>query len=317
MTEEATKALVAAAEAGGLAPSIHNTQPWRWIVDADGLELHAETSRHLAELDAEHHLLMISCGAALHHALVDLLAAGWRVEVERPAAKPLARVRLTGRGDPDPVAVARADAAPNRHADRRPVAPQPVPAEALKAVTGAMRDAGVEVHVLRRDQVIDLASAVSRAQRAEETDERQRAELAAWVGGERSSGVGVPDAAIPDAAPQTTVPGRDFGVTGSLPPGAGHDEAAVFAVLYGRADTAVNWLRAGEALAAGWLDAVRLGLTLLPFSAPVEIASTRHLLREMVADIGYPYLVVRLGVAVGGEAPRTPRLPAEQTIEIR
>jgi hypothetical protein len=175
----------------------------------------------------------------------------------------------------------------------------------------------VDVHVLRRDQVIDLAAAVGRAQRAEDTDARQSAELAAWVGGERSGGTGVPDVAIPDAAPQTTVPGRDFGVTGSLPPGAGHDEAAVFAVLYGRADTEANWLRAGEALAAGWLDAVRHGLTLLPFSAPVEIASTRHLLREMLAGIGYPYLVVRLGVAVDATAPRTPRLPAEQTIEVR
>jgi hypothetical protein len=262
--------------------------------------------------------MLISCGAALHHARVALRAAGWQVEVDRPAAEPLARIRVVGRGPEDPAAAALARAAESRRTDRRPVAADPAAPEAVDAVVAAMHAERVDVHVLRREQVVELAAAVDRALYAEGTDERQRAELGEWVGGVRSGGTGVPDTVIPAAVPQTTVPGRDFGVLGSLPPGSGHDDAAVYAVLYDTGDTPLDWLRAGEALSAGWLEAVNNAMSLLPISAPVEIASTRHLLRRIVSGIGYPYLVVRLGTAdADADTPQTPRLPAAQTIEVR
>jgi hypothetical protein len=92
----------------------------------------------------------------------------------------------------------------------------------------------------------------------------------------------------------------------------------VYAVLYGPGDAAVDWLRAGEALSAAWLEAVDHGVTLLPISAPVEIAYTAHLLRETLAGVGHPHIVVRLGTAdPAHHGPgHTPRLPPEQTIEI-
>jgi hypothetical protein len=90
----------------------------------------------------------------------------------------------------------------------------------------------------------------------------------------------------------------------------------VYAVLYG-GGRAADWLRAGEALSAAWLDAVDHGLTLLPVSAPAEVASTRLLLQRIVSYVGYPYLVFRLGVAPGDAPEGTPRLAAEETIDVR
>jgi hypothetical protein len=317
MSHDVTQALTSAARVAGRAPSIHNTQPWRLRIDGSVLELFAEAGRQLTELDPDGHMMLISCGAALHHAQVALQAAGWRFDVERIAAEPLARIRVTGRQEPDPVATRRLAAMPQRHTDRRPVAAAPVPPAALAAVTDAMLRAGTRVHVLRREQVIDLAAAVDRALHFQRTDERQQTELAGWIGGDRDNGTGVPAAVIPGAPTPTTVPGRDFGTTGSLPPGSGHDENAVFAVLYGAGDTPRDWLTAGEALSAGWLDAVGTGLTLLPFSAPAEIASTRLRLQHLVSGVGFPYLVVRLGVALtDATPPATPRLPVESTTEM-
>ncbi|HEX8766899.1 MAG TPA: hypothetical protein VF714_00940, partial [Jatrophihabitans sp.] len=34
-----------------LAPSVHNTQPWRFVLSADCLEIHADRSRRLRVLD--------------------------------------------------------------------------------------------------------------------------------------------------------------------------------------------------------------------------------------------------------------------------
>jgi nitroreductase len=320
MSGEVRQALAAAGAVAGRAPSIHNTQPWRLVVGGSTLELYSESSRRLTELDRDGHMMLISCGAAVHHAAVALAADGWRTGIDRSGAGDglLVRIRVSGRGEPDPVAVRRLAAVERRHSDRRPVPAQPVPAAALAAVVAAVTGTGLQVHVLRPEQVIELAAAVEHAMRAEHTDERQSAELSRWVGGDRADGTGVPDSAIPAQAPQTTVPGRDFGVAGTLPPGAGHDEFAVYAVFYGTGNAPADWLRAGEALSAAWLDAVDRGLTLLPFSAPAEIASSRVLLQRLVSYLGYPYLVVRLGVAPAGDTTaRTPRLPADQTVEIR
>ena len=65
------------------APSVHNTQPWRWRAGPDRLELLADPDRRLAETDPDGRNLVISCGAALHHAQVVAGALGWAPEVTR------------------------------------------------------------------------------------------------------------------------------------------------------------------------------------------------------------------------------------------
>lgn len=73
----------------------------------------------------------------------------------------------------------------------------------------------------------------------------------------------------------------------------------------------------GEALSAGWLTATELGVSVLPLSAPIEVIGTREALRRLVADLGYPYLVLRLG-STDPERPvpaHALRPPADQIIE--
>jgi len=175
----------------------------------------------------------------------------------------------------------------------------------------------VDLHVLTPDQVIELGSASARADQIEVTDPEQREELAYWIGGNRS-GTGVPDVSIPDSPTQTMVPGRDFVRGGSLEVGEGHDRAARYTVLFGPGDEPIDWLRAGEAMSAAWLAATELGLSVLPFSAVIEVASTRETLRRLLSFVGYPYLVLRLGIPDPDHAgpPHTPRLPSEQVIDI-
>ena len=63
------------------APSVHNTQPWRWRIRSDGVELHADWNRHLVATDPDRRDLVLSCGAALHHLQVALAARGTAVQV--------------------------------------------------------------------------------------------------------------------------------------------------------------------------------------------------------------------------------------------
>jgi nitroreductase len=319
-------ALAEAATAAGRAPSIHNTQPWRWLLREDAADLYAERSRQLEAADPDSRLLVISCGAALHHARLALAAHGWRPEVallpEPQNRDYLARLWATGPAEPEPELLRQWHAVDRRHTDRRTLADVPVPPEALDALRAAAEAEQVHLHLVRDDQMADLSVALAHADEMTIDDPAQRAETAQWVGGDRPSGLGVPDSAVPHAAPRTNVPGRDFGRHGSLEAGAGHDRFAVYAVLFGTEDTPVGWLRGGQALSAVWLTAVDRGLSVVPLSSAVEITSTREQIRGMLAGIGNPYLTLRIGIAAGdghpGGAGRQPgateRLPAAETV---
>ena len=47
------------------APSVHNTQPWRFTAEGQRISLHADAARRLTVADPEGREMMISCGAAL------------------------------------------------------------------------------------------------------------------------------------------------------------------------------------------------------------------------------------------------------------
>jgi hypothetical protein len=75
-----TTALRRAAIRATLAPSVHNTQPWRLVIKGDELNIFADRSRQLQVLDPTTRQLLISCGCALFNARVSL-----RAYASRPA----------------------------------------------------------------------------------------------------------------------------------------------------------------------------------------------------------------------------------------
>ena len=318
-----TQALTEAATTAGHAPSIHNTQPWRWRLTADQMDLYVERSRVLEVTDPDTRLATLSCGAAVHHARVGLAARGWRATVFRmpnPADPDhLAQLRIDGRAPTpaEPLTAHRMQTIRLRHTDRRPASGTPVAADDLAAITTAVEAELTWLHILRPDQVLDLAAAIDRARGTEAAESAWQAELAYWTGGTRPTRSGIADTAIPDRAPQTTVPSRNFGHHGDQPVSAEHDQVAIFAILYGRNDEPLDWLRAGEALSAGWLTATELGVSVLPLSATVEVTATRQAMRVLLASTGHPYLVLRLGTvnSDGPGPPHATRLPAHQIIE--
>lgn len=97
-------ALTEAVRIATFAPSLHNTQPWQWRVDGATLELYADPIRQLAVEDPGGRLMVLSCGATLHHARIALAAQGSTVAVERLAGhdrpRLLARLALSEHSTP-------------------------------------------------------------------------------------------------------------------------------------------------------------------------------------------------------------------------
>src|SRR5918995_1601077 len=217
------------------APSIHNSQPWRWRIRPHGVELYTDATRRLTRTDPAGRDQVISCGAALHYLLVGLADAGQGARVRRlpEPSRPfhLATVEPAPRVDADiDAALAALIGEMAELADRQGVG--------LDIITDA--------RARRR-----LYRAIEVAARQQDADPAYAAELAAWSGRTAGAREGVPADRAPSTGP---VPGRMpmRGFAGDPPPLAtqGEPESAALLLVSTSADTPLQWLRVGEVTSA-------------------------------------------------------------------
>ncbi|GAA0522387.1 NAD(P)H nitroreductase [Paractinoplanes deccanensis] len=314
-----TTPLEKAAQAAQHAPSVFNTQPWSWRLTGDTLELLADQDRKLATVDRDGRLLLLSCGAALHHARVTLAAAGWSATVERfPGGDVLARLRLGAAVPADPEAQRMAAAIPRRRTDRRSFGERTITEAELTKLRRFVEAEGAYLHLVRPDQIAQLAISAELAGDAELGDPAYRAELDKWTTRPEFAGDGVPAETAVEPALRR-VPVRDFAPGGApgLRSGAAHDQGAAYVVLFGEDIRPVDLLRGGEALSALLLLATADGLATAPISDAIEVEWPRRLVAELLAGVGEPYLVVRLGYPAESEPlPPRPRRDLRDVITI-
>jgi nitroreductase len=294
------------------APSVHNSQPWRWRVGEQSLHLYADPDRHLPHTDPDARDMMISCGAALNHCVVALAALGWQSKIHR-LPNPDERHRLASielyRYPANEVDITLAAAIPRRRTDRRHYSAWPVPHGDL-ALMGA-RAARAGVALRRVDELDSLKNLVSQAAMRHANDYDYLAELATWSG-RYGATAGVPARSTPESDPAATIPGRAFAgaVLAQTPDVDPAEDNAVVITLGTAADDDVSRLRAGEATSLVLLTATALGLASCPITEPLEIPVTRAAVRADVFGADeYPQVLLRIGWAPvnADPLPSTPR----------
>ncbi|MBV1853917.1 Acg family FMN-binding oxidoreductase [Catellatospora tritici] len=317
-TEQALRSAVRAAL---VAPSIFNTQPWRWRLDPPSARLYADRSRQLLVADPAGRLLTVSCGVALHHARTVLAALGRIVDVVRfpDPADPelLAELTVDGCGEPELEQLLAAGAIQRRRTDRRPFGSRLVPEAVCRALARAAERQGAHALTIGRDRVALFALTAVHAALMELSDPDYRAELADWTHRPPWSGDGV-DTASGVRAVARRVPVRDYAPFGgpTLPAGREDDRGARYLLIYTDSELPGDWIRAGEALSAVLLSAVSVGLSTAPISDVTELAATRDELRELLPGPGHPQIAVRVGYpADGAPPPPTARRLPEEVVE--
>ena len=326
MDEELARRVVALAVR---APSVHNTQPWRFTVTATGLDLYADRSRQLPVLDPTGRLLTISCGAAVGMARLAARALGYATTVElMPDEDDLDRLARLTVGPPlaagsDELALVREVARRRTVRDRFDTVPL---ASAARTVLG--RDAETEQAWLYwvddTAQRVTLAVLSDRADRIQQADPAMRAELARWRRDDDTAGDGIPRGVLPQVPPAlraTDVPLREFAPPGGPPGGADPQhlplpaERPDLAILGTRYEGPMCWLQAGQALSRVLLRATELGLAASPLGQVLDLPWTRRQLRAELGLTGHPQLVLRLGHAQL-DGRRTPRRPVAAVVTV-
>jgi nitroreductase len=297
------------------APSVHNTQPWRFQVRPQEISLCADPDRRLSAADPDGREMMISCGAALFTARLALRYLGYVPEV-------------TILPDPDrPMLVARISWGPRqvlaagyeselyrqvavRRTHRGGFDSPTLPALLLAGLGQDAARHGTALHFLADEgRRAALAAMVDAAESLLRLDATRAQELARWSPSPGSSRQeGVPSSAYP-ARPEKTdpdFPGRDFahgqgwGVPAASPAPLLR-QAGVTAILTTPHDGPVDWVNSGQALQRLLLTASASGVAAALHTQPLEIPAFREIVRVQLSGGAHPQMILRLGVTSQNE----------------
>lgn len=309
----------AALEAASLAPSVHNSQPWRYRVDTDSIELLADPTRRLPVADPDDRELRLACGAALFNLRLALLNLGVEPEVtmhSNPDVGSLATIRRGGSATmlADEAALYRAIR--RRHTNRKPFLDQPVGTSDRHALITAAEEEHCRLKIV--DDVYQQAALhglLVRAHQRQTSDPRWVAEFNSWLMRSASDHEGVTLAASgPQPEMQDTWVLRDFGM-GHSPvrqPGKDFESQPLIAVLTSYVDDPLAQLQSGQALQRILLSATALGLSASFLSQVIEVADIRAELRQLLGGRLYPQAAVRIGY--GQPVPAVPRRAVEDCL---
>ncbi|WP_333766738.1 Acg family FMN-binding oxidoreductase [Streptomyces sp. IBSBF 2435] len=309
--------LVAAAVA---APSLHNTQPWRYRLDpgTSTIEVRAAQERGLRHTDPVGRGLHVSVGAALFNLRVAVAHFGWEPAVRllpRPAEPDLlASVRPAG---PLPGASRHRqglyDAVWRRRSSRLPFTGRAVPAQALAELGEAAVAEGAELAFPEVNEVRRLLQLTAEAEWFTATDPVRLAESRSWVRDGASDGL--PGAVLGPRDAAGRLPVRDFAALRPAydRPSAVFEQRPLIAVLSTRHDSRADWLRAGQALENILLTGTVHQLRASLLHQALEWPGTRWALREPGAGRGYVQMLIRLGY--GPEGPASPRRPVHDVLD--
>lgn len=301
------------------APSIHNTQPWLWRIRPGVIELYADRSRQLTVADPVGRNLLISCGAAFHHARVAAAGTGFGTVVEYllggPDADRLAIVRLS----PAPVTPEATDqliALERRRTDRRRFTSWPIPDERLAQLAHSVTTDGViAIPLTDLRQRLRTEVLADQAMRFQADDPRFDAEQTRWIGGSGDEGIPL-WALVPFESGYNDTPSRFVGPRTLCPPNreraSGSDGVIALASID---DDPVSWFHCGEALSALWLTATIGNLSIVPLSQVIEVEETRRSLEHDVLGRA-PQILLRVGwqEISRGRLPPTPRRPVDDVL---
>jgi hypothetical protein len=327
-TASAAEVSRAALEWAVLAPSGHNTQPWRFRLTAHDdatadVELYADRRRRLPVVDPDDRALVISCGAAL--GFLTAVLSEWGLDA--------ATRTLPDTGDPDLLAVVTVDVRDRRRStsdqvtrailarrtNRNPYDDTPLDDTLITRLAAAAADNQALLRfVTHRDETTLAADLVAEGDRIQMHDPAFRRELAEWVhhnhsaatDGVRGQAFGIPDLVSHlgpfvvrtfDQGERQGAKDRNLVLT-----------APALAVLATTADTLRDWIAAGRALAAVLVTATSAGLSVAFMNQPVEVPALRPRLADGLQLRMTPQLLFRIGRAP--EIPPQPRHPLDEVL---
>jgi hypothetical protein len=306
------------------APSLHNSQPWRWIAEDETVHLFLAPRQVVRSSDGAGREAIISCGAVLDHFRVAMAAAGWTANVHRfPNPNNLLHVASIDFSPMDFVTDGhrrRADSILLRRTDRLPFAAPPDWESLEPELRGDVDSELVRFDVIADELRPQLAEASQLTESLRLYDSWYHTELQWWTAPFTIS-EGIPHSSLVSAAESDRVDvGRVFPVTHHAERRLEISEDGSKVVVLSTYDgNHHSVLQCGEKLSAVLLDATMAGLATCTLSHITEVPASREIVAELIGQSATPQVLVRIGLtpALEETPPATPRHPLSEVFEVR
>lgn len=303
-----------------LAASSHNTQCWKFALEARAIVIAPDLTRRCPVVDPDDHHLFVSLGCAAQNLVLAAQAHGLHGQAAFDAERECLRVTLT------PTAPARSvhfDAIAERQCTRAVYDGRPLAAEDLRQLEHACGGAGVQLLLLTgRAAMQRVFDCVVQTNTAQLNDPAFVAELKSWIrfnardAARRGDGLWAActgNPSLPACLGRALLP---FVLTPRLENRKLWPQlrsSAGIAVFVGPGEDKASWIEVGRAYQRFALQATALGIRHAHINQPVELASLRATFAALLGLPGRrPDLVLRFGR--GPTLPRSMRRPLEAVL---
>ena len=289
-----------------LAPSSHNSQPWRFSIDDGSVDVYADEKRWLPVADADRREWYVSVGCALENLLVAAEQFGFEHHVTYFASDDethVARVVLSPGGSRSPHRGGLFEALTARSTNHGPYYGS-VSAETLDAFESAVIDPDLWIRFVEAAGTRErIGSLVTRADRRQFEDPEYRRELGEWIGNGALAA-----SWLKAKLGQLAVTHLDLGDRQATTDSVLVESAPVVVVLGADADTPSARVRVGQTFERLALLATTEGLSVHPMSQALELPDLHAELTGTIGVEGRVLHLFRLGYADpdGGHSSRRP-----------
>lgn len=302
-----------------LAPSGHNTQPWKFLLKDSAIEIHPDYGRRLPVVDPQDRELWISLGCALENLLLAARSAGYAAEVTYPQADDFIQVRLSSDvSQKNPLF----DAIPLRQNTRSDYTGESISAADLEKVEAVETESGLKLIFLTIPTGIEqLVEYVYQGNLSQYADKAFIDELISWIRFNKKEALATLDGLYTRCTGNLTVPhwlGQMF-VAGTKPQQQADADVRKLrsspgaVMITTQAEDKASWVRTGQVYERLALTLTTLGIKSAFLNQLVEVADIRKQVQnDLLLGKFFPQLLVRFGYAK--PLTRSLRRPVEQVI---
>lgn len=303
-----------------LAANGHNTQPWKFALRGNAIEIYPDYSRRLPVVDPHDRELWISLGCALENLLIAARVAGYTPEVTYPETdKEWIHIQLSA---DTPQSNPLFGAIPLRQTTRSEYDGQLIKDADLDQVQALPLEPGVTLQLITDPGDIEMVlEYVNQGNLSQYADRAFVEELIHWLRFNRKEALASQDGLYSRCSGNPEVPrwlGRMF-VSGMKPQQQVDTDAKKLhsssgtVVIASATDDKTAWVRAGQVYERMALQMTALNIKSAFLNQPIEVPELRSQFQNaMGLGASVPQLLVRFGYA--NPMPHSLRRPLEQVI---
>lgn len=302
-----------------LAANSHNTQPWKFAIKENVIEIHPDYTRHLPAVDPHDRELWISLGCALENLLLAAQKLGYAPEVVYPDSQDFIRINLTA---DTPQSSLLFDAIPQRQCTRSKYSGQPVAIGDFDQLQNLPSEPGVGLHFITNPTKMEsVVEYVNQGNLAQFADKAFMDELIAWIRFNKKEAFTSYDGLYSASAGNPQTPrwlGRMF-VAGTKPQRQADSDAkkmhssAGAIIITSISEDKTSWVRTGQVCERMTLQMTALKIRSAFLNQPIEVTELRGQFQStMGLGSSLPQLLLRFGYAE--PMPKSLRRPVEQIL---